>query len=91
MKKILVVLTIICIGLACYTGYEFYNMTKVRNAYEEKVETYKELIINTNANEEKIIELQNELDKVIEENSNSNKEYKIWTSLIDQLKKLLQD
>lgn len=90
MKKILIVLIIIVVGLIGYDTYEFINMQNIIKEYETKQNTYHDLLIEEKTINDEIINLNNDLTNIQNNNLDSNKDYKVWTNLIETLKTILK-
>lgn len=90
MKKALVLLIIISIGLLGYDGYIFYNIQNQTKKYEEIKQEYNKLSEEEINKSNEIIKLTNELSEYKENNIDTNKEYNLWMNLNKNVQDLLK-
>lgn len=90
MKKVLILLIIITLGLIGYDAYEYFNMQKEIEAYKQDQKTYLELVEEEGKNQKEIDELKNQLENRKTNNLENNKEYQIWMNLNKTVNKLVE-
>lgn len=90
MKKFLILLIIIVLGMACLNVYEFLNMQKLSNEYQTVQDNYHEMLNEETNKKNELVSTKEELETLIEENRNSNQELKVWTNLIETVQNLLK-
>lgn len=89
MKKLIITLTIVLICLITLNIFSLIDMSVYSINYKNKLNEYNQINLTLKENEETVSTLNNNLETLINQNSNSNKEYKVWKSLIDQVSNLL--
>lgn len=90
MKKFLILLIIIALGLACLNVFEFLNMQKISNEYQLSQDNYHELLNEEVNKKDELTSTEEELETLKEENKNNNQELKVWTNLIETVQDLLK-
>lgn len=90
MKKVIILLTIIILGIIGLDIYEYTNMQKASLEYIETRNTYKDVLEAKSNNDKTIDELTNELETLKEDNVTNNKEYQQWMNLTETVKNLLK-
>lgn len=90
MKKFLILLIIIALGLACLNVFEFLNMQKISNEYQLSQDNYHELLNEEVNKKDELTSTEEELETLKEENRNNNQELKVWTNLIETVQDLLK-
>lgn len=89
MKKVIITFFVISLLLAGLNVYVYLGMQESINKYEETMNKNNEYKNEQIENDKEIIKLKNELNNIKNNNLENNKEYKIWTNLIDTMKKFL--
>lgn len=90
MKKALVLLIIITLGLLGYDGYIFYNIQNQTKKYEEIKQEYNKLLEDEINKSNEITKLTDELSEYKENNIDTNKEYNLWMNLNKNVQDLLK-
>lgn len=90
MKKVIILLTIIILGIIGLDIYEYTNMQKASLEYIETRNTYKDVLEAKSNNDKTIDKLTNELETLKEDNVTNNKEYQQWMNLTEIVKNLLK-
>ncbi|MDO5440450.1 MAG: hypothetical protein Q4F12_02805 [Erysipelotrichaceae bacterium] len=90
MKKALVLLIIISIGLLGYDGYIFYNIQNQTKKYEEIKQEYNKLSEEEINKSNEITKLTDELSEYKENNIDTNKEYNLWMNVNKNVQDLLK-
>lgn len=90
MKKALILLILLTLGLTALDVYEFLNMQNMTKQYEEDQNIYHELLNEETKNNETINTLNDELVNLKQDNIDTNKEYQVWMNLNKKVQDLLK-
>lgn len=90
MKKILIILIVIVLGLTAYDVYSFIDMNNTTKLYQTKQDEYHTLLDEEIKKDEEINSLNKKLDELKNSNIDNNKEYSIWMSLNKTIQELLK-
>lgn len=90
MKKALILLILLTLGLTALDVYEFLNMQNMTKQYEEDQNIYHELLNEETKNNETINSLNDELVNLKQDNIDTNKEYQVWMNLNKKVQDLLK-
>ena len=90
MKKFLIILIVIVIGLGGLNIYEFLNMQNSINKYNETQDNYHEILNEEIEKKNELVTTKDELETLKINNLDNNKELEIWTNLIETVENLLK-
>lgn len=88
MKKFIIVLLIVIIGLIGLNVYTFLDMQKNEDAYKNAASEYTKYLEEEKNKQEEVYELESKLEDTKNKN-NDNEQYRIWHNLVERIKALI--